>query len=194
VNPEDFPSTFQIVLGAFLVETVLVQFVVFRLLAGAGADPARRESRHLRDHVVNALARAGLYGLPVAGVGTALWGVRVGWSGGNLLWGVEFLLSTLVLSVGLAALSVRFSLHTLERGGGLHQVVLVRAGFLLAGGVYAIALWSRGKASPGEHLLAFFVLGIAFLAMGLNRLGAFPVETLATLGRGRREPGNTGSG
>jgi hypothetical protein len=194
MSPVDFPSTFPLVLGVFLIEMVLVHHVAFRELAGAGADPARRESRHLRDHVVNALLRAGLYGLLVAGAGTVLWMARAGWGVGSFLWGAEFLLASLVLSLGLAALAVRFSLHALDRGQDLRRVMVVRAGFLLAGALYVVALGSRGKASPGEHLLAFLLLGVALLVLGLNRIACLPVVTLAKLAGARTESGSPGSG
>jgi len=194
MSPEQFPPTFRLVLAVFLVQLFLVQYVTFRELAGAGADPDRRAARHVRDHVVGALCKAAAWGVGVAGIGSAAWAWTVGrGEAGTLLWGAEFFLAALVLSVGLAALAARLSLQVLERGGSRSRVRWVRAAVLGAGILYAVALWARGRAEPGEHLLAFFVLGAALLVLGLNRLAGLSSATLEGLVPGGAHRNGTSS-
>lgn len=182
MNASEFPFAFRFVLVVFLAELALVQVVTFRVLAGVGADPARRESRHVRDHVVAALLRAAVPGLAVAAVGTLAWALTGGGTGtAALLWGAQFFLASLLLALGLAALAARFSLQALERGPGRGRVYAVRASVLAAGLLYAISLWVRGRAGPGEHLLAFFLLGAALLVLGLNRLAGLSPASLERL-------------
>jgi hypothetical protein len=169
----------------YLALLPIMQWLVFRGLYTRGTIESVRLSRNVRDHVLATLLRAGLVSLivavPVFGVWAATVWSRLRW---DILVGGEIILVFVILALGFTSALVRFSLNLMNRvrpeaaPRSLHSL---RLAVLLTGGAYGAALWIYTPGTPGEMLLAVFVLGAALFALGLNRTAEMDPDLLARL-------------
>jgi hypothetical protein len=139
----------------------------------------------LRRSILSAILRGGVAGMVSALIVFGLWVPQV-WS--QMHWEVlvalEILFGLVLIEMGLAGVAIRASLmsvtHLPEKQARL-ALVMIRAGMLTIGWIYAWAFATHMPHGPGETLLAVSLLGAALLALGLNRAGDVPVKSFDRL-------------
>jgi hypothetical protein len=139
----------------------------------------------LRRSILSAILRGGAAGTISALIAFGLWVPQV-WS--QVHWealvALEILFGLVLIEMGLASVAIRASLmsvtHLPEKQARL-ALVMIRAGMLTIGWIYAWAFATRMPRGPGETLLAVTLLGAALLALGLNRAGDVPVQSFDRL-------------
>ena len=166
---------------SFAFGMAFVQLGAFYLLE----RPRMSNSNPLRRSIVSAVLRGAIPGTLAALVAFGLWVPSV-WSQVHweILVALEILLGLVLIEVGLAAVAIRASLmsvtHLAAKQARL-ALVMIRAGMLTIGWIYAWAFATRMPRGPGETLLAVALLGGALIALGLNRAGDVPVKSFDRL-------------
>ena len=167
---------------SFAFGMAFVQMGAFYLLErprlDGDANPPRRS-------ILSAVLRGAILGTLAALIAFALW-IPTAWPQihWEILVALEILLGLVLIEVGLAAVAIRASLtivtHLPQKQARLPRVV-IRAGMLTIGWIYAWAFATRMPRGPGETLLAVALLGAALLALGLNRANEVPVTSFDRL-------------
>jgi hypothetical protein len=167
---------------SFAFGVAFVQMGAFYLLERPRVN---RVPNPLRRSILSAVLRGAVPGTIVALFAFALWVPSV-WSQVHweILVALEILLGLVLIETGLAAVAIRASLMSvthLPQKQARMALVMIRAGMLTIGWIYAWALATRMPRGPGETLLAVSLLGAALLALGLNRAGDVPVKSFDRL-------------
>jgi len=162
------------------------QWVAFRELERRGGDAVAVFGKSVRDHVLAALLRAGGLTLVQVPLAFLIWSLllRTG-TGWNALDGAEILFAAGLFVTGVTAVSVRFCLGLLEKvedeAAARRWVFLIRISVLAAGAAYGLALWLRRPGGVLELFVSLVVLGVALLALGLNRTAGMSPGVLVRL-------------
>jgi hypothetical protein len=167
---------------SFAFGMAFVQLSAFYLLERPRLDG---DPNPLRRSILYAVLRGGVPGIISALIAFAFWlpnaWPQVHW---EALIGLEILLGLVVIEIGLAAVAIRASLMVvthLNEGQTRLTLILLRAGMLTIGWIYAWAFATRMPRGPGETLLAVSLLGAALIALGLNRADDVPVKSIDRL-------------
>lgn len=158
---------------------VFCQYLTLRDLRARAAGPEFAD-RNVRDHLVGALLRVGLRGLLPVVVYSGWW-IWTQWDalGARALTAGQLTAGFLFLSLGLAALAVRWSFRAMRAEDDPRTGLLLARLVPLAGGLaYAAALWFRVPATAAETLTAVWLLGFACLVLGINRSDTVPPEVM----------------
>ena len=167
---------------SFAFGMALVQLGAFYLLERPRLNGAPNP---LRRSILSAVLRGAVPGTIAALIAFGLWVPHV-WSQVHweILVALEILLGLVLIETGLAAVAIRASLMSvthLPQKQARMALVMIRAGMLTIGWIYAWAFATRMPRGPGETLIAVSLLGAALLALGLNRANEVPVKSFDRL-------------
>lgn len=167
---------------SFAFGVAFVQMGAFYLL---GRPRLNGVPNPLRRSILSAVLRGAIPGTLTALLAFGLWVPQV-WSQVHweVLVALEILLGLVLIEIGLAAVTIRASLHSvthLPQKQARMALVMIRVGMLAIGWIYAWAFATHMPRGPGETLLAVSLLGAALIALGLNRAGDVPVKSFDRL-------------